>query len=82
MFPATIHDTSQYANNRAELSHQTTRVREREMHRFKSIKQAQRFLNVHAVVDNLFNLGRHLISAEHYRALIEGAFVSGEKVTS
>jgi putative transposase len=26
LIPETIHDTSQYANNRAELSHQPTRV--------------------------------------------------------
>ena len=45
-----IHDTSQYANNRAELSHQPTRVRERGMRRFKSIIQAQRFLDVHSAV--------------------------------
>jgi putative transposase len=44
LIPDTIHDTSQYANNRAELSHQPTRVRERGMRRFKSIIQAQRFL--------------------------------------
>ena len=31
LIPDTIHDTSQYANNRAELSHQSTRVRERSM---------------------------------------------------
>jgi len=29
LIPGTIHDTSQYANNRAELSHEPTRVRER-----------------------------------------------------
>jgi putative transposase len=29
LIPETIHDTSQYANNRAELSHEPTRVRER-----------------------------------------------------
>ncbi|MDH3390053.1 MAG: IS6 family transposase [Gammaproteobacteria bacterium] len=34
LIPDTIHDTSQYANNRAELSHQPTRVRERGMRRF------------------------------------------------
>ncbi len=67
LIPNTIHDTSQYANNRAELSHQPTRVRERGMRRFKSIHQAQRFLNVHAAVYYLFNLGHHLISAAHYR---------------
>ena len=59
LIPDTIHDTSQYANNRAELSHQSTRVRERGMRRFKSPHQAQRFLSTHAAVYNLFNLGRH-----------------------
>lgn len=57
------HVTSQDANDRAERSHQLTRVTERGMRRFKSAWQAQRFLGVHAVY-NLFNLGRHLISAE------------------
>ena len=52
--PEAIHDTSQYANNRAELSHQPTRVRERGLRRFKSKLQAQRFLDVHAAVYNLF----------------------------
>jgi putative transposase len=45
--PETIHSTEKYANNRAELSHQPTRVRERGMRRFKSMKQSQRFLNVY-----------------------------------
>ena len=77
-----IHDTSQYANNRAERSHQPTRVRERGMRRFKSRLQAQRFLSVHAAVYNLFNLGRHLVSAEHYRSLRQSAFVSWIKATT
>ena len=76
LIPDTIHDTSQYANNRAELSHQPTRVRERGMRRFKSVVQAQRFLGVHAAVYNLFNLGRHLISASHYRLIRLRAFAS------
>jgi putative transposase len=76
LIPDTIHDTSQYANNRAELSHQPTRVRERGMRRFKSIQQAQRFLHVHTAVYNLFNLGRHLISAKNYRLFRLRAFAS------
>jgi putative transposase len=76
LIPDSIHDTSQYANNRAELSHQPTRVRERGMRRFKSVAQAQRFLSVHSVVYNLFNLGRHLISASHYRLFRLRAFAS------
>jgi len=76
LIPDTIHDTSQYANNRAELSHQPTRVRERGMRRFKATHQAQRFLSTHAAVYNLFNLGRHLLSAEHYRFFRQRAFAS------
>jgi hypothetical protein len=67
LIPYVAHDTSQYANNRAELSNQPTRVRERGMRRFKSVHQAQRFLSAHAAVYNLFNLGRLLISAKHYQ---------------
>ncbi len=76
LIPGTIHDTSQYANNRAELSHQPTKVRERGMRRFKSVVQAQRFLGVHATAYNLFNLGRHLISASLYRLIRLRAFAS------
>jgi len=76
LIPETIHDRSQYANNRAELSHQPTRVRERGMRALKSVHQAQRFLGVHASVYNLFNLGRHLITARHYRSLRTSAFAS------
>ena len=74
LIPETIHSTQQYENNRAEQSHEATRVRERGMRRFKSVKQAQRFLGAHAAVQNLFNLGRHLFRAEHYRNLRISAF--------
>jgi len=76
LMPDTIHDTSQYAKNRAELSHQPTRVRERGMRSFKSTVQAQRFLSVHSAVYNLFNLCRHLTSASHYRLFRLCAFAS------
>ena len=74
LIPDTIHSTKQYENNRAEQSHEATRVRERGMRKFKSVGQAQRFLGAHAAVSNLFNLGRHLIGAEHYRNLRISAF--------
>lgn len=63
-----------YANNRAELSHQPTRARERGMRRFRSPEQAQRFLSAHAVVYNLFNLQRQLVSAAFYRLRRARAF--------
>ncbi|MFK7974801.1 MAG: transposase [Halioglobus sp.] len=74
LLPETIHSTQQYENNRAEQSHESTRVRERGMRRCKSMIQAQRFVTAHAAVSNLFNLGRHLIRAQRYRDLRVIAF--------
>ena len=47
VMPSVVHCTDRYANNRAEVSHQPTRERERQMRRFKSAAHAQRFLAVH-----------------------------------
>ena len=74
VIPETIHITDRYANNRAEQSHEATRARERGMKKFKSVSQAQRFVTAHAAVSNLFNLGRHLVRAQHYRDLRISAF--------
>jgi|TARA_B100000959_G_scaffold108996_1_gene114929 putative transposase len=82
LIPEAMHDTSQYANNRAEPSHEPTRVRERGLRKFKSMKQVQRFLGAHAVVYNLFNLGRHLVSAENYRYFRLRAFASWKCATA
>ena len=82
LLPGAAHDTRRYANNRAELSHQPTRVRERGMRRFKSVPQAQRFARVHAAVSNLFNLRRHLMAAGHYRTLRQGAFASWDRAVT
>lgn len=82
LMPNSIHDTSQYSNNRAELSHQPTRVRERVMRCFKSTNQAQQFLDTQAAVYNLFNLGRHLISANHYRSLRTSAFTEWNRAVA
>ena len=72
--PETIHVNEQYANNRAWQSHEAIRVRELGVRRFKSVGQTQKFLSVYAAVSNLFNLGRHLVSADHYRNLRIRAF--------
>jgi putative transposase len=74
LIPEATHITERYANNRVEQSHEATRVRERGMRRFKSTRQAQRFVTAHAAVYNLFNLGRHMVSANHYRSLRISAF--------
>jgi putative transposase len=82
LMPEVIHDTSQYANNRAEQSHEATRVRERGMRKFNSARQAQRFLGTHATVSNLFNLGRHKVGAQHYRDLRINAFAEWSRAVA
>jgi putative transposase len=52
------------------------------MRKFKSMQQAQRFLGAHAAVYNLFNLGRHLVSAENYWFFRQRAFESWEKAVA
>ena len=42
VMPSVVHVTDQYANNRAEVSHQPTRQRERQMRRFTSAAHVQR----------------------------------------
>ena len=81
VMPSVIHDTGRYKNNRAEVSHQPTRQRERGMRRFKSMAQAQRFLSVHGITQNLFRVGRHLLRAANYRMLRARAFVVWNAVT-
>ena len=74
IMPSVIHVTERYANNRAEVSHQPTRQRERQMRKFKSAGQAQRFLSVHGVIQNLFRVGRHLVSSANHRMLRDRSF--------
>ena len=81
VMPSVLHDTSRYANNRAEVSHQPTRQRERQMRRFKSVAQAQRFLSVHGVILNLFRVGRHLLRSANHRMLRARSFLVWSEVT-
>jgi len=81
VLPGAVHETRCYANNRAESSHQATRRRERQMQRFKSPGQAQRFPSLHASVRNLFCYGRHMLQAKNHRILRERAFSTWAMVT-
>ena len=58
LMPSVEHRRYKGLNNRAENSHQPTRRRERQMKRFKSPRQAQRFLSSHDQINNLFVSGR------------------------
>ena len=66
VMPGVEHRQHKGLNNRAENSHQPTRRRERQMKRFKSARQAQRFLSAHGHVNNLFHLRREHVRASEY----------------
>ena len=80
VMPSVVHVTDQYANNRAEVSHQPTRQRERQMRRFKSAAQLQRFASVHGIVQNLLRVSRQLLRSAHHRLLRTRAFVEWDAV--
>ena len=81
VMPSVPHCQDQYANNRAEVSHEPTREQERQMRGFRSDGHAQRFLSVHGQINNLFRVGRHLLRAKNYRELRSGAFQTWSQVT-
>jgi putative transposase len=74
LMPDVEHRKSRYLNNRAENSHRPTRRRERQTQRFKSARQAQRFLSAHAFIHGHFHPQRHLTTARRYRAARSAAF--------
>ncbi len=70
-----------WLNNRAENSHQPTRLREKKMRKFKSAKHAQRFLSAFGLLPQHFQPGRHSLSAKEYRAILQGRFQTWNEVT-
>ena len=61
-------------NNRIEGSHRPTRKREKLMGRFKSPRQAQRFLSAHDHINTIFKPRRYRLSANSYRHARADAF--------
>ena len=79
LLPSVTHRRSKYLNNRAENSHQPTRVRERVMKRFASPGQAQRFLFAFGSIRQHFRPRRHLISAPEWRTEMTNVSRSGTR---
>jgi transposase-like protein len=76
------HEQERRTNNRAEVSHQPVRRRERQMQRFKSSGSAQRFVSLHAAVYNTFNLQRHLVSRRTLRTFRAQAVADWQAATA
>src|ERR1700753_1534793 len=81
IMPGVEHRQHKGLNNRAENSHQPTRRRERIMKRFKSPRQAQRFLSIHDQVANLFLRRRDHDTAANVRSGRTGAFATWADIT-
>jgi putative transposase len=81
LMPGVEHRRHKGLNNRAENSHQPTRRRERQMKRFKSAGQAQRFLSAHDQINNLFPLCRDHLTAAEYRSARARAFAIWAEIT-
>jgi putative transposase len=75
------HRQSKYLNNRAENSHQSTRVRERAMKKFSSPGGAQRFLAAFSAISPHFRTCRHLLHAQEYRHEMASRFSTWNDVT-
>ena len=78
VMPSVEHLQQKYQNNRAENSHQPTRLRER-LRRFKSAGHAQRFLSAFGIITSHFRVGRHLYRASAYRTVMKSRFAIWEE---
>ncbi len=81
ILPGVEHRQHKRLNNRAENSHQPTRLREKKMRKFKSAKHAQRFLCAFGPITGHFQPRRHRLRAKEYRALLQGRFQTWNEVT-
>jgi putative transposase len=81
ILPGVEHRQHKGLNNRAENSHQPTRLREKKMRRFESAKQTQRFLSAFGPISGHFQPRRHRLSAGEYRAILQTRFQIWNEVT-
>jgi putative transposase len=81
ILPGVEHRQHKGLNNRAENSHQPTRLREKKMRKFKSAKHAQRFLSAFGPISQHFQPRRHRMSAQDYRATLQDRFQTWNELT-
>lgn len=72
--PNADHRAHKGLNNAIEVSHRPTRKREKIMGRFKSHRQAQRFLSAHDQINLIFRPRRYQLTASSYRHARNDAF--------
>ena len=82
ILPGVEHRQHKGLNNRAENSHQPTRLREKNMRKFTSAKQAQRFLSAFGAVAGCFQPRGHRLCAREYRAILQDRFLEWNVITA
>jgi len=82
LLKTTEHRSHKRLNNHIKVSHQPTRLREKQMRRFKGPPHAQLFLSVFGVLRNWFKIGLYKLSAKERRSKLKEAFALWHQVTS
>src|SRR6202035_847540 len=80
ILPGVEHRQHKGLNNRAENSHQPMRLREKNMRRFTSAKQVQRFLSAFGPISGHFQPRRHRLGAREYHAMLQTRFQTWNEV--
>ena len=75
-------ETGRWVNNRAENSHLPFRRRERAMLHFRQMRSLQKFVSVHASVQDHFNQERHLYSRINFKLNRAAAFAEWRQLLS
>jgi putative transposase len=82
ILPGVEHRQHKGLNDRAENSHQSTRLQEKKMRRFKSARQAQRFLSAFGPIAGHFQPRRHRLCAREYRAILPNKFLEWNEIAA
>jgi putative transposase len=80
--PDADHRAHKGLNNAIEVSHRPTRKREKMFGRFKSHRQAQRFLSAHDQINLIFRPRRYQLTAISYRHARIDAFTLWDEYTA
>ena len=79
---AGVQEVGRWKNNRCENSHLPFRRRERAMLKFRRRRSLQKFVSIHASVNNHFNHERHLTNRETFKLQRNAALVEWQQLSA
>lgn len=78
---STEHRSHKRLNNKIEVSHQPTRIREKMMRGFKSLRQAQIFPSAFGTLKSHFKIDLYKLSAKNRKSKLQEVFNVWDEVT-